>query len=109
MNSVIYSSATDEWATPQDLFDSLDSEFHFTLDPCANEQNHKCERYYSSADDGLSKNWGGAERVLQPSVWAADRQVGAESIRGITEARNRGGNAHSGKDGYDVVPRLHLR
>lgn len=59
MNSVIYSSATDEWATPQDLFDSLDSEFHFTLDPCANEQNHKCERYYSSADDGLSKNWGG--------------------------------------------------
>jgi len=59
INSGMYSSATDEWATPQALFDSLDRAFHFTLDPCANEQNHKCERYYSRADDGLSQNWGG--------------------------------------------------
>ena len=108
MNSVMFSSATDEWATPQDLFDSLDKEFHFTLDPCANEHNHKCETYYSRSDDGLSKNWGGAECVLQSSVWSADRKVGAESIGGIEEARNRGGHAYSGENGHLVVPRLHL-
>ena len=31
---VMFSSATDEWETPQDFFDKLDSEFHFTLDVC---------------------------------------------------------------------------
>lgn len=73
MNSVMYSSATDEWATPQDLFDSLDREFQFTLDPCANELNHKCERYYSRADDGLSKNWGGQSVFCNPPY---GRQIG---------------------------------
>ena len=33
--SVHFSSKTCEWATPQDLFDKLDSEFNFTLDACA--------------------------------------------------------------------------
>ena len=35
---VMFSSTTDEWATPQELFDELDSEFHFELDVCANEK-----------------------------------------------------------------------
>lgn len=42
---VMFSSAKDEWATPQDFFDTLDREFHFTLDPCANAENHKCNQY----------------------------------------------------------------
>ena len=46
MNEVLFSSNTDDWATPQDLFDALDAEFHFTLDPCSSEQNHKCDRYF---------------------------------------------------------------
>lgn len=33
--TVHYSSKTDDWATPQEFFDQLDKEFHFTLDPCA--------------------------------------------------------------------------
>ena len=28
MNEVLFSSNTDDWATPQDLFDALDAEFH---------------------------------------------------------------------------------
>lgn len=32
--NVMFSSATDLWATPQDFFDKLNAEFHFTLDPC---------------------------------------------------------------------------
>ena len=61
--AVHYSSKTDEWATPQDFFDQLNKEFHFTLDPCANEQNHKCKKFYTKEQDGLSRDWG-AHRVL---------------------------------------------
>lgn len=57
--AVHYSSKTDEWATPQDFFDQLNKEFHFTLDPCANKQNHKCEKFYTKEQDGLSQDWGG--------------------------------------------------
>lgn len=56
---VMFSSMTDEWETPQDLFDRLDQEFCFDLDPCANETNHKCEKYFTKKEDGLTKNWGG--------------------------------------------------
>ena len=58
---VMFSSKAMDWATPQAFFDQLDSEFHFTLDPCANESNHKCARYFTEADDGL-KQWGGGRR-----------------------------------------------
>ena len=54
---VMFSSKTDQWATPNDFFDKLNEEFHFTLDPCADEINHKCEKYYTKEIDGLSKIW----------------------------------------------------
>jgi site-specific DNA-methyltransferase (adenine-specific) len=38
-------SATDEWSTPQWLFNKLDSVFHFEFDLAANEQNKKCARF----------------------------------------------------------------
>ena len=64
MNTAVhFSSATDQWATPQDFFDELDREFRFTLDPCADHSNHKCDKYFTVLDDGLSQNWGG-ERVF---------------------------------------------
>lgn len=59
INKGLFTSNTNEWSTPQSLFDALDHEFNFDLDPCANEQNHKCDRYFTRADDGLKQNWGG--------------------------------------------------
>ena len=56
---VMFSSATDNWSTPQDFFDKLNDEFHFTLDVCADENNHKCEHYYTKEVDGLSRPWVG--------------------------------------------------
>ena len=53
----MFSSATDNWSTPQDIFDKLNDEFHFTLDVCADENNHKCEHYYTKEIDGLSRPW----------------------------------------------------
>lgn len=32
---VMFSSENEVWATPQDFYNELDDEFHFTLDPCA--------------------------------------------------------------------------
>lgn len=61
ITSAWYTSNTDEWATPQKLFDELDAEFHFDLDPCANEQNHKCQTYFTKEQDGLSFDWGGVQ------------------------------------------------
>jgi len=54
-------SKRDDWETPWDLFLELDREFHFTLDPCANEKNHKCEYWFGSNSpyyhDGLDISW----------------------------------------------------
>ncbi len=57
--TALFSSNTDEWATPQDFFDKLDAEFHFTLDPCATPENAKCRNFYTKTENGLAKNWGG--------------------------------------------------
>lgn len=62
----IFSSKNDEWETPQLVYDLLNSEFHFTLDPCATDENHKCEKYYTMNDDGLSQNWGGQTVFCNP-------------------------------------------
>ena len=57
----MFSSKTDDWATPKDFFEELNKEFDFNLDPCSSDLNHKCAKYYTKADDGLSQNWGGTE------------------------------------------------
>lgn len=36
---------SDEWQTPQWLYDALDGEFGFTLDGAATPLNAKCKRY----------------------------------------------------------------
>ncbi len=54
----LFSHSSDEWATPQDLFDKLDEEFHFEIDVCATEENAKCAKYFTAESDGLKQNWG---------------------------------------------------
>ena len=44
-----------DWSTPQDLYDKLDTEFHFTLDVCASDWNAKCERYFVEEIKDFSK------------------------------------------------------
>lgn len=66
MNNVHFMSVTDNWSTPQLFFDELDKEFNFTLDPCADKTNHKCERYFTKEIDGLQQNWGGETVFCNP-------------------------------------------
>lgn len=56
---VMFSSKTDMWETPQDLFDKLNDEFHFTLDVCATQENAKCKNFYTKEQDGLKQPWKG--------------------------------------------------
>jgi phage N-6-adenine-methyltransferase len=55
--SIHFSSQTDLWSTPQNFFDVLDKEFHFTLDVCATQENTKCWDYFTEKEDGLQQNW----------------------------------------------------
>ena len=62
----MFSSKSNSWETPQDFFDKLNDEFQFTLDPCASHENHKCSKYYTIEDDGLSKDWSGETVFVNP-------------------------------------------
>lgn len=80
----LFSSATCEWATPQELFDALDAEFRFTLDACATPENAKCAAFYTKADDGLAQDWRG-------SVWCNPpygREIGAWIRKGYQAAQD---------------------
>lgn len=56
---LMFSSKTDLWATPQELFNELDSEFHFTVDVCALPENAKCKQFFTPEIDGLKQEWTG--------------------------------------------------
>ena len=56
---VLFSSKEEKWATPQDFFDKLNDEFHFTLDAAASPDNAKCANYFTEEQDGLAQSWGG--------------------------------------------------
>ena len=57
MDNIHFKSESNEWGTPQELYNELNEEYGFTLDPCATSENAKCNKYYTKEDDGLSKDW----------------------------------------------------
>ena len=97
---VMFSSQTDYWATPQWLFDELHKEFNFTLDPCASQDNAKCERFYTKKEDGLKQNWGGAKSILQSSIRERDWEMGCQMFNRSEKRKYFMCNAYSGKDRY---------
>jgi site-specific DNA-methyltransferase (adenine-specific) len=94
MNGGLYSSKTPEWATPQDVFDKLNAEFGFTLDPSATRENAKCPKFYTREDDGLAQNWKGERVFCNPPYgreigpWVKKMATGGASITvGLLPAR----------------------
>lgn len=71
----LFSSKSDEWSTPQILFDELNAEFNFDLDPCATEDNHKCDKYFTLENDGLSQKWGGYRVFCNPPYSKIEKWV----------------------------------
>jgi len=47
----------DTWATPQYLFNWLNSIYNFDVDLCADKDNHKVNRYFTKKDNALEQSW----------------------------------------------------
>ena len=80
MNPALFSSATPEWATPQWLFDALNSRFHFDLDVCATAKNAKCRAYFTEEIDGLRLDWSEHRCWMNPPY-------GREIVQWVAKAR----------------------
>ena len=83
--SPLFSSATDDWPTPQWLFDALHAEFSFTLDPCASKENAKCVRFFTRDQDGLLQDWGRQTVFMNPPYGRVigDWLKGGNGVRSI--------------------------
>ena len=57
---------SDEWETPDWLFRALDTEFGFTLDPCATKDNAKCPVWFGKDIDGLHTLWDHSRIFVNP-------------------------------------------
>jgi phage N-6-adenine-methyltransferase len=55
----LFSRASDEWETPPDIFNDLNAEFNFTLDPACRSDNAKCAMKCAidKGVDGLTTSW----------------------------------------------------
>jgi len=84
----MFSSATGNWATPQDFFDKLNWRFGpFDLDPCASTHNTKCANFFTEAEDGLGKSWEGFTSFVNPPY---GRGIDKWIAKGYNEAMNTG-------------------
>ena len=55
---MIYSgNKLDDWETPKELFEKLNSVFEFSFDLAASEKNKKTENYFDEKTDSLTQNW----------------------------------------------------
>lgn len=64
ITSGLMSSNSNEWCTPRDLFNQLDNEFGFNLDPCSTDDNALCAHHFTKETDGLVQDWGGGIAAL---------------------------------------------
>lgn len=62
-----FSSESNEWETPDKLFNELNQKFGpFELDAAANLANTKVSTFYCEKNSGLNKSWGGVKVYLNP-------------------------------------------
>lgn len=81
----LFTSRSEEYRTPQELFDRLDEMFGFTLDPCAAPWNAKCEKYYTIEDNGLEQSWQGETVFMNPPY---GRNIADWMEKAYTESKN---------------------
>lgn len=81
MDSVLFSSKCEAWDTPQDFYNKLNDEFHFTLDPCAADFSAKCLKYYTKEEDGLVQDW-------SHDVVFCNPPYGRETIKWVKKAHS---------------------
>jgi phage N-6-adenine-methyltransferase len=85
--SVHFQSRRQDWSTPEKLFQSLHSEFSFTVDVCAEPANTKCPQFFSPEQDGLRQDWRGVCWMNPPygrAIGAWGKKAFQSSRKGAT-------------------------
>ena len=81
----MYSSSSDEWQTPDEIFMYLHTVYDFTLDAAASSSNYKCSNYYTKEDNSLLQDWNG--RVFLNPPYSKGKQ-GAFLHKAIAELKH---------------------
>jgi phage N-6-adenine-methyltransferase len=63
---VVLSRGWNGWPTPKDLFQALDSVFHFDIDLAACAENALCPRFFSEEENALNQDWAFLRGFLNP-------------------------------------------
>lgn len=98
----MYTSNSEEWGTPQELFNRLNKEFNFTLDICASKENAKCPKYYTKEEDALEQEWGG-RYMDESSIRKTNRKLGQKSKRCGDTRKGNGRLLTAGPNRYRLV------
>jgi site-specific DNA-methyltransferase (adenine-specific) len=53
----LFTSNSDEWETPDEVYTYLNSVYNFDLDVAASDTNHLCPTYFSESNSALSQPW----------------------------------------------------
>jgi site-specific DNA-methyltransferase (adenine-specific) len=89
----LFSSASNEWETPQGLFDTLNKEFQFDCDAAATASNCKVGRFFAEGSvwDALKLDWSSIPHVtkifLNPpygQIAVFMKKAYEESLKGLT-------------------------
>ena len=81
MHAALLSSKKMDYCTPQDFFDRLNEEFHFTLDAAATDKSAKCPAYYTPETDGLKSPW----NLAGGGLYSATLHTGARLGNGFAK------------------------
>ena len=81
---LMFSSNDDSWETPPSLFNVLDMEFNFTLDPCCTKQTAKCKKFFTKEEDGLIQDWSKDVVFVNPPY---GREIGKWVEKSYNEAK----------------------
>ena len=52
-----FTSEREDWTTPREFFDRLNSKYFFTLDAAASTSNNLCSNFYSIDNDAMKADW----------------------------------------------------
>lgn len=78
---VLTASTTTIRETPQDFFDWLDGQMHYTIDVCADARNAKHPRFFDERANGLAQSWAG-------ETWWKNPPYGRQTPAWMAKARD---------------------
>lgn len=78
----------DLWETPPHIFNPLNEEFDFTLDPCCQIHTAKCAKFYTPQENGLLQDWTGEICFVNPPYSRGNidqwmKKCYLESLKGV--------------------------